>query len=59
MLEQWTSAITKVERAEVKASDAFNQEENSHSFVQNFHTYCPTTGIRKTKNNFTLPKSEA
>lgn len=59
MLEQWTSIIAKVERTKVKASDTFNQEENYHSFVYNFHTYCSTTEIRKMKSDFTLSKGEA
>lgn len=49
MLEQLKSVNTKVERAKVKASDMLNQEENFHSFVYNFHTYCSTTEIRKKK----------
>lgn len=58
MLEQWTSVITKAERAKVKASATFNQEENSHSFVYNFHTYCSTAVIRKIKSDFALSKGE-
>lgn len=58
MLEQWTSVITKVERAKVKASDTFNQEESSHSFVYNFHTYSSTAVIRKIKSDFTLSEGE-
>lgn len=49
MLEQLKSVNTKVERAKVKASDMFSQEENFHSFVYNFHNYCSTTEIRKKK----------
>lgn len=51
--------MAKVERAKVKASDTFNQEENFHSFVCNFHAYCSTTEIRKIKRNFILSKGEA